>query len=493
MKVNERRAMKNVQITTRSKKEGNGNVAVGYAAVFNSPTDIGGMFKEVIAPGAFKRALATGNDVCCLMNHNWEKILGRTKSETLKLEEDQHGLKFEVDLPNTTDGTDLIALMERGDISQCSFGFRIVDESWDHSVVPSLRTIHEVELYEVSIVTIPAYEDTEVSLTRSAENMEYTGGNYLMRKMVQQNNETRKKFGNYLAGKILLDELRSLGIDFKNGKVLVPTVIANEIIGYTEQENLLRKFGTVVPLDEQLQYPVLIESSDVQVHVNAIERTETIPVNSIGLKAEILKPVEFDSLSRIKKRLLKMNVNVADLILNVMKKEYVKKEIDYMFNGTGAAYNEGSLYNRAVVFTSDGTDKNKALRDLSKKPSTAVRNNARWFVNDAGLELAETITLPNGEAALKTLENSEAGVKYTFFGYPLHCVDAVKGTNEDSAVFYFGDMSSFVIQDNSTGLEIEISKEMYAHLNEVGYKLYNLLDGKLIYSDLEPTVYRYEI
>jgi len=107
--------------------------------------------------------------------------------------------------------------------------------------------------------------------------------------------------------------------------------------------------------------------------------------------------------------------------------------------------------------------------------------------------LAETITLPNGQAALKTLENSEAGVKYTFFGYPLHCVDAVKGTIEGSTVFYFGDMSSFVIQDNSTGLEIEISKEMYAHLNEVGYKLYNLLDGKLIYSDFEPTVYRYEI
>ncbi|MFK4308953.1 HK97 family phage major capsid protein [Bacillus sp. RC206] len=78
-------------------------------------------------------------------------------------------------------------------------------------------------------------------------------------------------------------------------------------------------------------------------------------------------------------------------------------------------------------------------------------------------------------------------------GFPLDCTDAVKGSADLVAVFYFGDFSFFVIQENSEGLEIEIMKEMYTNVNEVGLKLYNLLAGKLIHSEVEPTVYSLEI
>ncbi|HFK1746062.1 TPA: phage major capsid protein [Bacillus cereus] len=78
-------------------------------------------------------------------------------------------------------------------------------------------------------------------------------------------------------------------------------------------------------------------------------------------------------------------------------------------------------------------------------------------------------------------------------GFPLDCTDVVKGSVDTAAVFYFGDFSSFVIQENATGLEVEVMPERYALINEVGFKLYNLLDGKLIYSEVEPTVYRLEI
>ncbi|MCU5707559.1 phage major capsid protein [Bacillus wiedmannii] len=76
---------------------------------------------------------------------------------------------------------------------------------------------------------------------------------------------------------------------------------------------------------------------------------------------------------------------------------------------------------------------------------------------------------------------------------PLDCTDAVKGSVDEAAAFYFGDFSSFVIQENLDGLEIEVMREMYTDVNEIGLKLYNLLDGKLIYSEVEPTVYRLEV
>lgn len=78
-------------------------------------------------------------------------------------------------------------------------------------------------------------------------------------------------------------------------------------------------------------------------------------------------------------------------------------------------------------------------------------------------------------------------------GFLLDCTDAVKSSADSVTVFYFGDFSSFIIQENATGLEAEVMPERFALKNELGFKLHNLLDGKLIYSEVEPTVYRLEI
>ncbi|MEH6940784.1 HK97 family phage prohead protease [Bacillus sp. JJ722] len=155
-------------LQTRDVINGEPNVISGYAAVFNSPTTIGDWFTETISPGAFSRAISENGDIRALFNHDWNNVLGRTKSGTLRLQEDERGLKFEVELPDTTVASDLVKSMKRGDINQCSFGFFATEETWDYSVEPALRTIHEVELYEVSVVSIPAYDDTEASV-RSKE------------------------------------------------------------------------------------------------------------------------------------------------------------------------------------------------------------------------------------------------------------------------------------------------------------------------------------
>ncbi|HGO9409091.1 TPA: HK97 family phage prohead protease [Bacillus cereus] len=168
-KTKETRTFDITKLSTRDATEEQPSKITGYAAVFNSKTTIGGWFDEVIEPGAFARSLSENSDIRALFNHNWDNVLGRTKSGTLRLEEDEKGLKFEIELPNTSVGRDLAESMSRGDINQCSFGFWITEENWDYNVEPALRTIEEVELYEISVVSIPAYDDTEASLVRGKE------------------------------------------------------------------------------------------------------------------------------------------------------------------------------------------------------------------------------------------------------------------------------------------------------------------------------------
>lgn len=135
----------------------------GYAAVFGEVTSIGGYFDEVIARGAFTTTIAS-TDVLAYFDHDRGRILGRTTSGTLRLIEDERGLAVEIDLPDTTDGRDVRTLIERGDIRGMSFGFRVTREEWDETGAIPKRTIHEVELREVSIVSEPAYDGTSIAL-----------------------------------------------------------------------------------------------------------------------------------------------------------------------------------------------------------------------------------------------------------------------------------------------------------------------------------------
>lgn len=165
-KKRETRVVNITGLTTRDGTENEPAKISGYAAVFNSPAAIDEWFTEEIEPGAFARSISD-NDIRALFNHNWDKVLGRTKSGTLQLSEDERGLKFEVELPDTSTARDLVASMARGDINQCSFGFYPTEETWNYDVEPAHRKLNEVELYEISVVSIPAYDDTEASLVRS--------------------------------------------------------------------------------------------------------------------------------------------------------------------------------------------------------------------------------------------------------------------------------------------------------------------------------------
>lgn len=139
----------------------------GYAAVFNSQTDIGGYFREIIAPGAFKETIS--GDVRALVDHDSGRVIGRTTAGSLRLSEDDQGLAVEIDLPDTTDGRDLATLIERGDISGMSFGFVVTKQTWDETGETPVRTIEAVELHEVSVVAFPAYDDTSIAMRSLGE------------------------------------------------------------------------------------------------------------------------------------------------------------------------------------------------------------------------------------------------------------------------------------------------------------------------------------
>jgi len=139
-----------------------GPIAGGYAALFNSEADIGGHFREIIAPGSFAEAVK--GDVLALYDHDMGRVLGRSSAGTLRMSEDATGLAVEIDLPDTSDGRDLAILMERGDISGMSFGFSVTKETWDETTNPPLRTIQAVDLIEVSAVARPAYPDTSIAM-----------------------------------------------------------------------------------------------------------------------------------------------------------------------------------------------------------------------------------------------------------------------------------------------------------------------------------------
>jgi len=139
---------------------------VGYAAVFDVETDIGGAFREKILPGAFGEALKT-SDVHALYNHDYGHVLGRSKSGTLRLEEDKHGLKIKIDLPDTNDARDLATKIERGDIDEMSFSFSMQGgiERWDNTGEVEIRIIEQVgELFDVSICPRGAYPTTGCGL-----------------------------------------------------------------------------------------------------------------------------------------------------------------------------------------------------------------------------------------------------------------------------------------------------------------------------------------
>jgi HK97 family phage prohead protease len=140
----------------------------GYAIVFNKKSlDLGG-FREIILPEAVDRTLREALDVRALFDHDSGKILGRTRAGTLRLWADGHGLAVDINPPNPTDPPNLLTSMERGDITGMSFSFRTLTDDWRMEDGEVIREVSDMRVHEVSIVSFPAYPDTDVQVAQRA-------------------------------------------------------------------------------------------------------------------------------------------------------------------------------------------------------------------------------------------------------------------------------------------------------------------------------------
>lgn len=160
--------IRTVSMPVEFRTASDGSVTVeGYAAVFDQETNIGGMFREVIRAGAFRNALQRGDDVTFLINHGGLP-LARTRSGTLTLEEDSHGLKVRTELDTSDpDVARIIPKMRRGDLDKMSFAFTVAEggQNWRHAADGlDLREVLDTHLYDVSIVTDPAFDGTSIAL-----------------------------------------------------------------------------------------------------------------------------------------------------------------------------------------------------------------------------------------------------------------------------------------------------------------------------------------
>ncbi len=157
------RQTRSIQTQFRAQQDGEDRFIEGYFAVFGSVYEIWPGATESIDPGAFDGALS--DDIRALIDHETRLVLGRNKAATLELKVDARGLWGRVKInPSDQDALNLYARVERGDVDQCSFGFDILDEETKYNEDGTVHwLIKKVKLYEVSVVTFPAYEDTSVS------------------------------------------------------------------------------------------------------------------------------------------------------------------------------------------------------------------------------------------------------------------------------------------------------------------------------------------
>ncbi|WP_288845839.1 HK97 family phage prohead protease [uncultured Fructobacillus sp.] len=164
-------------------------VIAGYAVVFDKASQNLGGFVEYILPTAFDDV--DMSDVVALYDHDFANVLGRTSAETLKLNIDKRGLYFELNIPNTTVGRDVYTNIRAGNLQGMSFGFTVVQDDWqsgtDGVAIRQVETIGE--LYEVSVVAMPAYQDTTVEATRSLQKSAHKQKMLMLLDMYEKENQ----------------------------------------------------------------------------------------------------------------------------------------------------------------------------------------------------------------------------------------------------------------------------------------------------------------
>lgn len=389
-----------------NKKTGE-KVVSGYALKFNEPSkDLGG-FVEVITPEALKNTDLS--DVCLLIGHDFTQILGRTKADTLKLEVDEIGLKFEATLPDTSYANDIYANITAGNVDSMSFGMMLGEEADEFTKDDDgkvIRTIKNIQsLFDVSIVTIPAYEATDLQVnTRSFDLYKKTQTQKeetnMTKKLLTTQETATRSFENFIRSQ---GQIRD-GLTTINADVVIPKEVIGEVFDLKRQSYNLAQYATVKEVSNgQGKYPIATNQNE------ATLATKEELAMIADVDAEMFTPVEYNVATRAGKIALSNEV-VEDSVVNIV--EEVKSQLEQLVVNT----DNQNIMAKLKAFTkvaATGLDDIKKVNNVTLDPAL----NKTAIVNQDTFNYLDTLKDNDGRYILQPDVTAASG--YSLFGNPV--------------------------------------------------------------------------
>lgn len=416
----------------------------GYAIVWNTPSkDLGG-FKEIVSPDALKGVDLS--NVLMLNDHDYTQVLASVKAGTLKLTPDDKGLHFEATLPDTTTANDVFANVQAGNLDSCSFSFDVDDGSdeWNKDDQGNItRTINQIkDLFDVSVVAVPAYDSTNVNAdnsdnqnvnvnTRSYENFIKGENKKMTEKTIIDNNEKTetRSFEDFIRSH---GEMRD-GLTTSGATAVIPEEVVTPVLELKNSKYNLAQYATVKTVSAGSgHYPIAKRNN------KAVLATKEELADIADVDANMFEDVPFDVKTRAGKIALSNEI-VEDASVDIVGE--VKNQLQKLVDNT-------DNQNIMKVLTSDtfkketatSTDDLKKIFNVELDPAL----DKMWLVNQSGFNYLDTLKDSEGRYLLQP--NPTAASGFSLFGAPVVMIsDAVMPNNTDGSFpMIAGDISEAV-------------------------------------------------
>lgn len=416
----------------------------GYAIVWNTPSkDLGG-FKEVVSPDALKGVDLS--NVLMLNDHDYTQVLASVKAGTLKLTPDDKGLHFDATLPDTTTANDVFANVKAGNLDSCSFSFDVDDGSdkWEKDDQGNItRTINQIkDLFDVSVVAVPAYDSTNVDAdnsdnqnvnvnTRSYENFIKEENKKMTEKTIIDNNEKTetRSFEDFIRSH---GEMRD-GLKTSGATAVIPEEVVTPVLELKNSKYNLAQYATVKTVSAGSGHYPIAKRNDKAVLATKEELADIADVD-----ANMFEDVPFDVKTRAGKIALSNEIvddSAVDIVAEV--KNQLQKLVDNTDNQNIMKVLTGDTFKKETATT---TDDLKKIFNVDLDPAL----NKMWLVNQSGFNYLDTLKDNEGRYLLQP--NPTAASGFSLFGAPVVMIsDAVMPNNADGSFpLIVGDMAEAV-------------------------------------------------
>ncbi len=404
----------------------------GYAIVWNTPSkDLGG-FTEVVSPDALKGVDLS--NVLMLNDHDYTQVLASVKAGTLKLTPDDKGLHFDATLPDTTTANDVFANVKAGNLDSCSFSFDVDDGSdkWDKDDQGNItRTINQIkDLFDVSVVAVPAYDSTNVDAdnsdnknvnvnTRSYEQFIKGENKKMTEKTIIDNNEKTetRSFEDFIRSH---GEMRD-GLQTSGATAVIPQEVVTPVLELKNSKYNLAQYATVKSVSTGSgHYPIAKRNNE------AVLATKEELADIADVDVNMFEDVPFDVQTRAGKIALSNEI-VDDAAVDIVAevKNQLQKLVDNTDNQNIMKVLTGDTFKKENATT---TDDLKKIFNVELDPAL----NKMWLVNQSGFNYLDTLKDNEGRYLLQP--NPTAASGFSLFGAPVVMIsDAVMPNNSDGS------------------------------------------------------------